>query len=216
MIDIVPAILTDSEPELVRLMRELEAAGVTRVHLDICDGVFVPTKTILGYEELGRLKTNIAFDVHLMVQNPMEHCEHWRAAPHADRFLIHTEVAPDFSEIADKVHACQKQLGAVINPETPLSELERAAEFSDAVQFMTVHPGRQGSPFLPEVLERVRLFTTNHPGTPIIIDGGVTPETAPACVAAGATVLVSGSYVVGSGVVGEALAHIRESISRPS
>jgi ribulose-phosphate 3-epimerase len=214
MIDIVPAILTDSEDEFVRLVRELEAAGVSRVHLDIADGVFVPTKTILGYQELARLNTNIAFDVHLMVQNPQEHWEEWCSAPHTDRLLVHIETTPDFSGIADKAHACSRQLGAVLNPETPLADLEGVLQYADTVQFMAVHPGRQGSPFIPEALERIRLFVANHPGTPIIVDGGVTPETAPACAAAGATVLVSGSYIVQHESVTDALASLRASLSR--
>jgi ribulose-phosphate 3-epimerase len=193
--EVIPAILTDSADEFVRLVHILERAGVTRVHLDICDGVFVPTRSIAGYTELNRLTTDLKFDVHLMVAEPEQACEPWRGT-RADRFIVHVEAVRDFGMLASHAHDCHKQMGAAINPETPLEELERIASMADFAQFMTVHPGAQGRSFVPGVLDRIRTFAANHPGMVIMADGGITPETAPQCVAAGASGLAVGSYIV--------------------
>ncbi len=211
-IEIVPAILTSDSEELVRLVHGFERAGVRRVHLDICDGGFVPTRTIVGYEEIRRLDSPIEFDVHLMVADPDAACEPWRAT-RASRVIVHVEAVKDFNAMVSHAHDCKKQLGAAINPETPLERLESVAGMADFVQFMTVHPGAQNRKPVPEVLDRIRLFHANHPHMTIAVDGGITPETAPMCAAAGATVLVSGSYVVKSADPAAALKDLWSSIS---
>jgi ribulose-phosphate 3-epimerase len=79
---------------------------------------------------------------------------------------------------------------------------------------MTVHPGAQGRTFVPEVADRIRTFAANHAGMTIMVDGGITPETAPACVAAGANVLVSGSYIVRDPDPATALVRLHASMMR--
>ncbi len=194
MIEIIPAILTDSEEELVRLVHLLERAGVTRVHLDICDGQFVPTRTINGYDELRRLASSLKWDVHLMVQHPNEEVSHWQGIA-IDRFIVHVETGqlpPD--------------AWAAVNPETSLEHIPTNAP---GVTFMTVHPGQQGQPFLPDVLEKMRAFHVAHPGVPLMADGGMTPTTASQCVAAGASILVSGSYLLKSGTIEQGIKELR-------
>lgn len=212
-IEIVPAILTDREDEFVRLVTAFRAAGVRRVHLDIADGVFVPMRTIEGHEELKRLgMPDMQFDVHLMVADPDNACEPWRGTP-ASRVIVHVETVKDFPTLAAHAHDCHKELGAALNPDTPLERLDAVAHTVDFAQFMTVHPGAQGRPFVPEMPDRIRLFSANHPHMTIMVDGGITPDTAPLCAAAGATVLVAGSYVVTSPDIAGALKELWTSIS---
>jgi ribulose-phosphate 3-epimerase len=78
---------------------------------------------------------------------------------------------------------------------------------------MTVHPGEQGRMFLPDVLPKITRYRNMHPDMPIFVDGGITPQTAPQCVAAGAGVLVSGSYVFKNGTIQKALQRLQESVS---
>jgi len=211
-VSVIPAILTEDPEEFVRLVHIFERAGVHRVHLDICDGEFVPARTILGYPELARLEqTNLKFDVHLMVKNPERACEPWRGT-RAGRFIVHVEEVKDFAALAEHAHSCHKEMGAAINPETPLGKLEAVAADADFAQFMTVHPGAQGREFVPAVLDRVRTFAANHPGMMLMADGGITPETAPGCVAAGISALVSGSYVVRNPDPAAALMQLHASI----
>lgn len=211
MIEVIPAILTDNEEEFVRLMRGLEAAGETRVHLDICDGEFVPTQTIQGYPELAKLTTSLKVDVHLMVRRPEQYVDHWWSCACADRFIFHVEATDMFDTLAAHAHGHGHRVIAALNPDTPAERLERPAGVCDGVQFMTVHPGLQGQEFLADALPKISRFRNNHPGLPIFVDGGVTPATAPRCVAAGASVLVSGSYVVKSATIQKALARLRSS-----
>lgn len=198
MIEIVPAILTDNAKEFKELAQRLVAAGVRRVHLDIADGAFVPMETITGYKELMESDIPLDWDIHLMVRRPEEFVDHWWGVPRADRFIMHVEATDDFAMLAKHVHGHDKHIGAAINPETSRSALEEVIGSVDLVQFMTVIPGGQGRKFRPEVLEHVKQIREDHPNIELAVDGGVTPDTASACVAAGANILVSGSYVVGS------------------
>ena len=212
MVDIIPAVLTESEEELVRLVHIMERAGVKRAHLDICDGIFVPTRTIKGYEQLARLQTDIIFDVHLMVRNPEEQCGYWCAVKSADRFLVHVETVKAFATLASHAKQCGKTIGVAINPETPMERLKAAKGATNLVQFMTVHPGRQGRPFVPEVLEKVAMLHAAHPDITIMLDGGISPQNAHACVAAGASALVSGSYVVRSSDMRRAIEELQVAV----
>jgi ribulose-phosphate 3-epimerase len=212
MIDIIPAILTESDEELVRLVHVFERAGVKRVHLDICDGLFVPTRTIRGYQQLSRLQTDILFDVHLMVQNPEQQSGQWCAVKQADRFLFHVETVKEFSRLSGHTTQCGKTIGAVINPETPVQQLEAALKSVNLVQFMTVHPGRQGRPFVPEVLDTVSAFHAAHPDVTIMLDGGISPLNAHACALSGAHALVSGSYIVRSADARRALTELSAAV----
>jgi ribulose-phosphate 3-epimerase len=196
MIEIIPAIMTESDEEFVRLVHILERAGVKRVHLDVADGIFVPRRTIKGYEQLRRMTTDLVFDIHLMVSEPEQQCAAWCDIPHASRFLVHVESTKKFHDIHGHAREHGKELGASINPETNHKRLEDVLDDVDLVQFMSVHPGGQGRAFVPEVLDRVTEFHAAHPKVPIMIDGGVTPLTAASCVHAGATHLVAGSFVM--------------------
>ena len=212
MVEIIPAILTENTEELVRLVHMFERAGVKRVHLDICDGIFVPTRTIRGYEQLLRLQTDIVFDVHLMVHNPEAQTAQWCAVGSAKRLIMHVEAVNDFASAGGHTTGCGKELIAAINPETPVERLEKTLDAVKQVQFMAVHPGRQGRPFVPEVLERVSAFHTAHPDVSIMLDGGISPTNAHACALAGASTLVSGSYVVRSMDMIRALGELRAAV----
>lgn len=213
MIDIIPAIMTESDEEFVRQIHILERAGVKRVHLDVADGIFVPRRTILGHEQLRRMQTDLIFDIHLMVSKPETQCELWCDMPHASRFLVHVESTDKFPMIREHSRKNGKELGASINPETSVRKLESVLPHVDMVQFMSVHPGAQGRSFVPEVLDQVTEFHAAHPDVPIIMDGGVTPQTAPLCVRAGACCLVSGSFVMRAADSARALRELADSVS---
>lgn len=205
MIEIIPAIMTESDEEFVRMVHILERAGVKRVHLDITDGMFVPRRTIKGYEQLRRLNTSLIFDVHLMVSRPEMQSEAWAEIPNASRLIVHVEATGHIETISAQVHAAGKEFGAAINPESHISRLEGVLRHLDFVQFMTVHPGAQGRTFVQEALDHLTEFHNAHPQVPVMVDGGITPVTAPLCAHAGATHLVSGSYVMRATDAGRAL-----------
>lgn len=190
----------------------LERAGVTRVHLDICDGEFAPAHTISGYEELCRLATSLKFDIHLMIQHPERLVDHWWQCDRADRFIYHVESTDAFGTLAEHSASHGHQVFAALNPDSPVEKLEAVHDHCDGVQFMTVHPGMQGQPFLDDVVPKIIRYRNRFPDMPIMVDGGITPETAPRCVAAGASLLVSGSYVMMNGGVESALEKLKASV----
>ena len=211
MTEIIPAILTDNEEEFVRLVHMLERAGVTRVHLDICDGQFVSSRTVNGYDQLRRLPSSMRWDVHLMVKDPEHYVDHWHDLP-ADRFIVHVEATDMMETLATHCHGHGQELWAAINPETALGVLTGLQCELDGTTFMTVHPGQQGASFTPEVLKKIKLFKAERPDLPVMVDGGITPTTAPSCVAAGASVLVSGSFIIKSGNIEDALRQLQASV----
>lgn len=208
MIEVIPAVLPLTEEELITAVRRLEAAGVERMHLDICDGDFVSTRTIDGYLELMRLNTKILVDVHLMVKSPEQYVDHWWACECVERFIVHVESTHMFDVLRHHAHSHDQEVVATLNPDTPLEKLD-ALEGYDGVQFMTVHPGLQGQDFLPDVMPKISRFSKKYPEMPIFVDGGITPATAPQCVAAGATALISGSYILGHDNIEEAIKQIQ-------
>lgn len=194
MIEVIPSILATTRDEFEMMVHKLES-HVDRVHLDIVDGNFASNTTIKGYEELLKLETNLAFDVHLMVQKP--DLEPWFATK-ADRFILHVESEGDKLEYLMRLEEHGKRRALAVNPATDFKKMESLLPHLDFVQFMTVNPGFYGSPFLPDVLEHIRAFHDTHPHMAIAVDGGITDQTAPQVCSAGASLLVSGSYIINS------------------
>lgn len=212
MIEVIPAILTKDPEEFVRLAHMLERAGVTRVHLDICDGEFVPMHTISGFEELCRLETALKFDIHMMVRHPERLVDHWWQCPRADRFIYHVESTDAFESLADHAQSHGQQVFAALNPDSPVEKLEAVHDHCDGVQFMTVQPGLQGQPFLGDVVPKIIRYRNRFPDMPIMVDGGITPDTAPQCAAAGVSMFVSGSYVTLNDGIEQALEKLKASV----
>lgn len=203
MIKIIPSILAETSDEFEKLLRSVEPY-VDRVHLDIADGDFVPTKTISGYEELIKMETKVKFDVHLMISRPEDQMYFWYKTK-ADRFLIHAETDHGHRNLINQIHLNGKEVGLVLNPETQIDKITGLVGDVDFIQFMTVQPGFYGSEFVEKVLNKILEFHGQYPSVPIFVDGGVNSETALHLIAVGATTLVVGSYIVNSKDVGKAI-----------
>ncbi len=207
MIKIIPSILAKTSEEFEKMVRMVEPY-VDRVHLDIGDGDFVPTKTISGYEELIKIETKVKFDVHLMVSRPEDQMYFWYKTK-ADRFLIHAETDHGHRNLIDQIHFNGRKVGMVLNPETQIEKITELIDDIDFVQFMTVHPGFYGSEFVDSVINKILEFHGQYPSMPIFVDGGVNLETALHLVAVGATTLVVGNYIVNSIDVGKAIEEMK-------
>jgi len=194
LIEIIPAILTDSSLKFKELLLKLEPY-TTRVHVDVADGIFVPNKTITGYNEIKEIESAVKFDVHLMVVQPEIHLKEWLYT-HADRFLIHIESEGDPSVLIDELHKNKRKVGLVLNPETSPDKLEPFIKKVDLVQFMTVHPGFQGGEFVQEVIDKVRDFHKKYPKVLIAVDGAMHVETAKLAVDAGASIIIVGGHIL--------------------
>ncbi|MBI2669954.1 MAG: ribulose-phosphate 3-epimerase [Candidatus Yanofskybacteria bacterium] len=193
MTEVIPSILVKTKEELLSKILAVET-HVERIHLDIADGIFVPNMTMLGFEEVESLDTNLKIGVHLMVSKPENHIVRWLETP-ADKFIFHIEATNKAQEVIDAVKEADKTIGIAVNPQTPVNKIGPYIDQVDFVHFMTVEPGFYGGEFVESVVEKIKDFHFYYPDKPIEVDGGVTPETAPKLIEAGASMLVAGSYI---------------------
>ncbi|MBI3273731.1 MAG: hypothetical protein HYZ69_01165, partial [Candidatus Colwellbacteria bacterium] len=149
MIEVIPAILTDSYDDLEKKVRLIEP-HMARAHLDIADGIFVPNETIKGYSELDLISTGLKFDVHLMIKDPLTQLSHWNTEK-ADRFILHIE-SNEMVPAINELRSMNKGIGLAVNPDTSLNMVEPFVDSVDFIQFMTINPGFQGREFLDEVV----------------------------------------------------------------
>lgn len=205
--EIIPAILATTKEEFVEMVKKVEPF-VERVHLDIMDGGFTPSRTIHGYDELLALDTKLNFDVHLMVTYPAEYLPQWFKTK-ADRIFIHAEVQGNLKDLLLEIKAQGRKAGVVLNPETPVSSILEALPMIDYIQFMTVHPGSYGRAFLTDVIDKILNFNDSHPDVPILVDGGMNPQTARVVKGAGADIIVSGSYIMNAQDIGKAIMELK-------
>ena len=211
MVEIIPAILAKTSAEFLEKLSMVEGVA-EHVHLDIADGIFVPNKTIDGDRELIHADTEAIFSVHLMVSRPENHIARWLEAP-VDQIIFHVEATKLVKQVVDEIKEGDMLAGIALNPKTSNSEVEPYLEIVDFVHFMSVEPGFQGSVFVESVVEKIKDFRYYFPDMSIRADGGITPETAPRLVEAGATELVVGSYLYKDGDVAGATERITKAIA---
>jgi len=192
-VQIIPAILEKDLEEIqekVKLFENLEPV----IHIDVDDGSFGSNTTYLDTAAINELFTASTFELHLMVQNPLEFVP---SEPKAvKKIIVQLESSHLSRDVVQEIEERGFELGIALNPETPIEELEPFLEVVKSVQFMTIHPGFQGQEFIPEVLTKIKEFKETYPLIPVQVDGGINPKTARLCIEAGATLLVSGSYLV--------------------
>ncbi len=224
MIEIIPAVMPKNYDDLVEKMG-LFAGVVPLIQLDIMDNKFVKARTWpynLGDSQFGRFSKIVAeeegmpewdvldFEADLMIENPEFEVIKWVSAG-AKRIIVHVEGMKDFDVIRKAVPQGLIELGLAINTATPLSELDPYLDRIDFVQCMGIaRIGFQGEGFDERVLEHVRALRALRPEMPISIDGAVNFETARVLVEAGATRLVSGSAILKSADVSNAVEMMRD------
>lgn len=199
MIHIAPSILAADFSRLGEQVAEVEQAGVTRLHVDVMDGHFVPNLSMgpVVLEGL-RPRTKLFIEVHLMVTDPAKFTGPFRAKG-ADLVIVHHEVLPDAMPVLEEIKASGAKAGLAINPDAPVEVLERYLPVLDMALCMTVFPGFGGQAFIPDSINRImrlrRLIEEHNPRCDLEVDGGIDAKTAPAALAAGANVIVVGTGI---------------------
>lgn len=174
MPQIIPAILTDNIETFEKQLRQVEKFTEI-IHLDICDNIFVPQKTISA-EDIKNIKTTIQYAIHLMVQDPTSEIERWYDLPNIKRIIFHFETAKIPAAVIHHIEAYGFKAGVAVNPETTLEDIKAVGYQADLTLFLSVNPGQQGQKIIPEVIEKIKIFKVDHPNSPIAIDGGIHEE----------------------------------------
>lgn len=186
-------------------LQALEDAGLSWVHWDVMDGVFVPNITfgapvIKALRARNGVRSGLFFDVHLMIVEPERYLADFQAAG-ADMLVVHAEATRHLHRTLAEIRRLGMQAGVAINPATPLSTLDWVLDMADMFLVMSVNPGFGGQRFIESTYDKVRALrqTLDARGLypHIQVDGGVDPSNTRALVEAGADVLVSGSAFFG-------------------
>lgn len=195
---VAPSILSADFLHLGEAIRLVEESEAEWVHCDIMDGHFVPNISYgIPIVKAVRPATKKVVDCHLMIEHPELYVEAFAAAG-ADMITVHQEACVHLDRQVAQIHDFGCKAGVALNPATPVETLVDIFHAVDMVLIMSVNPGFGGQKFIPRALDKVRRLRTLAPDLLIQVDGGVNAETGAQLVAAGANVLVAGSYVFGA------------------
>jgi len=204
---IIPAIIAKSQEELDQRINKVKA-HVDLMQLDVMDGLFVPNHS-LDFDFT--LPSGLKFEAHLMINDPGKWID--ESSEKVDTILVHAESCKDPGKIIQLLKG-KKRIGFVLNPETSLERIRDYLREIDQLLIMTVNPGFYGSPFLPETLEKVKEARKLRPDLDIEVDGGIDLSTIRKVSQAGANMFVSGSYLMKSENVKQAMLALKNELEQ--
>jgi ribulose-phosphate 3-epimerase len=212
MVKIAPSILSADFASLAEEIAKVEGEA-DMLHLDVMDGHFVPNFTF-GPPLVSALRkrTHLPLDVHLMICNPDRFLRPFAEAG-ADYLTVHAEACPHLHRTLQQIKEQGKKAGVALNPSTPISSIEWVMEEADLILLMSVNPGWGGQAFIPSTLRKIRdlaeMARRDSLSFELEVDGGIKAENCREVAEAGASILVTGSFVFGSPDPGEAVRQMR-------
>jgi len=199
---IAPSLLAADFARLGEETRAVEEAGADWLHLNVMDGHFVPNITFgpLVVKALKR-HTALPMDVHLMIAPADPYIAAFAEAG-ADHISVQPEAGPHLHRTLQLIHSLGKKPGVVLNPATPVDAVAHVLDLADIILVMTVNPGFGGQAFIRSHLSKIaalrRMIDDSGRAIVLQVDGGITPATGPAALAAGADCLIAGTAVFGA------------------
>jgi ribulose-phosphate 3-epimerase len=196
---IAPSILSADFSRLGDEVNAIEKGGAHLIHVDVMDGHFVPNisfgatvmKSLLG-------KTNVPFDVHLMIEAPEKYLKDFVTGNTA-YITVHWEACPSIEEIIDQIHGYGLKAGISINPDTDVQVLLPMLNRVDMILIMSVFPGFGGQEFIPSALDKIKTLYDLRKESGLFfeieVDGGITPANIHLALDAGADIIVAGSSI---------------------
>lgn len=208
---LAPSLLAADFNILGKQIKETEKCGAEYLHIDVMDGVFVPSISF-GMPLIASIRETSRqfFDVHLMIVDPIRYIKEF-AECGADGITFHLEAAGDPDAVIDKIHAYGLKAGISIKPGTPVDAVYPFLTKVEMVLIMSVEPGFGGQAFMPEAYERIRQLR-NHIDekklpVKIEVDGGVGKKNVREVIAAGTDICVAGSAVFKKRSISENISH---------
>lgn len=216
---LAPSILAADFTALGEQIRKADEAGADLLHIDVMDGMFVPSISFgMPVIQSIRSVTQMPFDVHLMVQDPERYVEEF-ARLGADSITVHAEACRHLDRVLHEIKELGLRSGVALNPATPLDFLDYVMDKVDMVLLMTVNPGFGGQAFLKSSLPKIRKLRERLQkdglAADIQVDGGINRRTLPDVLEAGANVIVAGSAVF-QGDIGHNVRGLKELMRKMS
>ncbi len=199
MIKISPSVLSADFTKLGEEVDDIKRCGADMVHLDVMDGMFVTNISFgLPVIESLRKKSDMIFDVHLMIEKPERYAKRFIEAG-ADILTFHYEASKNPEALLDEIRSYGAKAAISIKPKTESKKIFPYLEKCDMVLVMTVEPGYGGQALIPKTLQKVREIKDEAKrrglSVDIEVDGGINSENAKDAILAGANILVAGSSV---------------------
>ena len=170
---IVPAILTDKLDEFLHMI-DIAQGFTDYVQADFMDGLFVPSKSI-ALDALKGLEFSLNVEAHLMVKDSKKYLPVLKSA-RIKKIIFHFEAEPNPQMLIRSVKDMDMEAGLAVNPKTAISEFAFLVPHVDSLLFLSVDPGFYGSPFIPDVLNKIKAFRSQHSSVCTGIDGGISLE----------------------------------------